>query len=100
MSFPPMSRPEGSLDRDWPRSVLMVQRCALFVAIAMLAATKAGIAAEDITGLWLTDDGTGAIEIRPCGAQRCGHIAWMKDPKDEHGQVPMDRNNPDPNLRS
>jgi uncharacterized protein (DUF2147 family) len=54
----------------------------------------------DITGLWVTHDGEGAIEIRPCGDQRCGRIAWMKDPKGADGKPPLDRNNPDPALRS
>jgi uncharacterized protein (DUF2147 family) len=56
--------------------------------------------AQDITGVWLTDDGEGAIEIRPCGEQRCGRIAWMKEPKGPDGKPPTDTNNPDPNLRS
>ena len=55
---------------------------------------------EDITGLWLTDDGEGGIEIRPCGEQRCGRIAWMKDPKGSDGKPPVDSNNPDATLRA
>jgi len=64
--------------------------------------TNVGFAAppEDITGIWLTQEGEGAIEIRPCGEQRCGRIAWMKDSKDKDGQAPTDRNNPNPALRS
>ena len=27
---------------------------------------------QDITGVWLTNDNEGAIEIRPCGDQRLG----------------------------
>lgn len=70
--------------------------------VVAFALAQPGFAAspEDITGVWLTDDGRAAIEIRPCGAQRCGAIVWMEDPKDEQGKVPTDRNNPDPNLRS
>jgi uncharacterized protein (DUF2147 family) len=70
--------------------------------IVACALAQPGFAAppEDITGVWLTEDGRAAIEIRPCGAQRCGSIVWMNDQKDEQGKVPIDRNNPDPNLRS
>ena len=56
--------------------------------------------AADITGLWLTDDGEGVIEIRPCGEHRCGRIAWTKDPYGPDGKISLDRNNPDPSLRS
>jgi uncharacterized protein (DUF2147 family) len=74
-----------------------------------LVATLIGIAlaepavaapAEDIAGQWLTDDGEGVIDIRPCGEQRCGRIAWMKDPKGADGKPPLDHNNPNPSLRS
>jgi uncharacterized protein (DUF2147 family) len=57
-------------------------------------------ASSDITGVWLTDDGKGAIEILPCGEQRCGRIVCMKNPKDANGRVPTDQNNHDPSLRS
>ena len=72
------------------------------LALAGVLAPHAGLAApaEDITGLWVTQEGEGAIEIRPCGDQRCGRIAWMKEPKGPDGRPPLDRNNPDPGLRS
>lgn len=57
-------------------------------------------AIEEIAGVWITDEGDGAIEIRPCGDQRCGRITWMKDPKGPDGKPPVDSNNPDANLRS
>jgi uncharacterized protein (DUF2147 family) len=56
--------------------------------------------AQDITGTWVTDDGEGAIEIQACGGERCGRIAWMKDPKGPDGRPPTDTNNPDPAMRS
>ena len=56
--------------------------------------------ASDITGLWMTDDGEGIIEIRPCGEHRCGRIAWTKDPLGPDGKISLDRNNPDPSLRT
>jgi uncharacterized protein (DUF2147 family) len=51
------------------------------LAIAILALTITGsadarAAASDsgVTGIWMTDDGDGAVEIRPCGNDLCGHI--------------------------
>jgi uncharacterized protein (DUF2147 family) len=66
--------------------------------LAVLCSAPA--AAADITGLWMTDDGEGIIEIRPCGEHRCGRIAWTKDPLGPDGKLSLDRNNPDPSLRS
>ena len=73
---------------------------AALVGIIGLAQPSLAAPPEDITGVWLTNDNEGAIEIRPCGDQRCGRIAWMKDPKGPDGKPPLDRNNPDPNLRA
>lgn len=56
--------------------------------------------APDITGVWVTDDGLGAVEILPCGEQRCGRIVWMKNPMDAKGRLQLDVNNPDGSLRS
>ena len=51
------------------------------LAIVILALTSmwnadARAAASDsgVTGIWMTDDGDGAVEIRPCGTDLCGYI--------------------------
>lgn len=51
------------------------------LAIAILAlpimwGAHAGAAASDsgVTGIWMTDDGDGAVEIRSCGNDLCGYI--------------------------
>lgn len=54
----------------------------------------------EIAGVWLTDDGLGAIEILPCGEKRCGRIVWMKNPMDAKGRPQADVNNPNVALRS
>lgn len=62
---------------------------------AALAATPS-LAAEPVTGTWLTDAKDGIIEIAPCGAKLCGRLAKMLvAPKG----APTDRNNPEPSLR-
>ena len=54
------------------------------------------LAAEAVTGTWLTDTKDGLIEIAPCGQRLCGRLVKslvpIKGP-------PFDRNNPDPALR-
>jgi uncharacterized protein (DUF2147 family) len=51
------------------------------LAIAVLALTiiwsadaQAGANDSGVTGVWMTDDGDGAVEIRPCGKDLCGYI--------------------------
>jgi uncharacterized protein (DUF2147 family) len=73
---------------------------AAVTAVMSLAAPALAAPLEDIVGTWLTDENEGAIEVRPCGDQRCGRIVWMKEPKGKDGKPPLDRNNPDPKLRS
>ena len=62
----------------------------------MLLATPA-LAAEPVTGSWLTDAKDGIVEIAPCGAKLCGWLAKMLVPPKG---PPTDRNNPDPSLRN
>jgi uncharacterized protein (DUF2147 family) len=51
------------------------------LAIAILAltipwspGTRAAASDSSVTGIWTTDDGDGAVEIRPCGQNLCGYI--------------------------
>ncbi|MFD1612903.1 DUF2147 domain-containing protein [Sphingomonas tabacisoli] len=66
----------------------------MLVSFALLAATPA-IAAEPVTGSWLTDAKDGVVEIAPCGAKLCGRLV-----KTMRKDVTVDRNNPDPALRN
>jgi uncharacterized protein (DUF2147 family) len=68
---------------------------ALTLALALLATPS--LAAEPVTGSWLTDARDGIIEIAPCGAKLCGRLAKMLVPAKG---PPVDRNNPDPSLRN
>lgn len=83
-----------------PHRSRAVRAGAILGLLLAFGATVRAAAPEDITGLWLTDDGEGAIEIRPCGEQRCGRIAWSKNPNGPDGRVAVDSNNPDPSLRT
>lgn len=55
---------------------------------------------EAALGVWVEEDGEAWIEIAPCQEALCGRIVWLKEPVDENGQPLVDRNNPDPALRS
>jgi len=45
-------------------------------------------------GIWLTESGSGHVEIAPCGARLCGKIVWLKEPLTEKGEPKTDGNNP------
>lgn len=66
----------------------------LAVSIAFVSGPAAAI---DVAGLWLTDNGSGKIEIVDCGdGTPCGSLVWIH-PDEETPWV--DFNNPDPALR-
>lgn len=66
----------------------------LILIAAMLAAPT--LAAEPVTGSWITDARDGVIEIAPCGAKLCGRLTKLLVAP---GGPATDRNNPDPALR-
>ncbi len=51
----------------------------MLLPILLLATTPAP-ALDDITGVWLSHDRDGLVEIRPCGKSLCGHIISILDP--------------------
>lgn len=68
-------------------------------ALSVLLIAPSAAMARDVVGIWLTDDGKGAVEIQTCGDKRCGRLVWLKDPLDEAGRPLRDGNNPDPGSR-
>ena len=55
--------------------------------------------ADAVTGLWLTGNGKGKIQIfKGSDGLFHGKIAWMTDPL-EDGKPKLDKNNPDPSKR-
>ncbi|MFI4997964.1 MAG: DUF2147 domain-containing protein [Hyphomicrobiales bacterium] len=67
--------------------------CAIAVALGLLSPIAAR--AAEATGEWLIEDGDARVRIAPCGADLCGHVAWIKE-----GSPTLDVNNPDPAKRS
>lgn len=75
--------------------------------IILLAACAAGSGGEDILGIWNNEDGRAKIEIFHCGGNYCGRIVWLRqpdypadDPRGMGGTPRVDRDNPNPALRS
>lgn len=55
------------------------------LALAALTVMPASSFAADPIGVWIDDKGRGAIEIKPCGDQLCGHVVWVKNANDKRG---------------
>lgn len=70
----------------------------LFALPILLLAAGSANAAEPIVGRWLTENGKAMVIIQPCGKTLCGRIARILVPTP--GETPVDRNNPDPKLRT
>jgi uncharacterized protein (DUF2147 family) len=92
-------------DRSRPEKAAMIHRTAGWVAALTLSASLSsalagGGKAPAETGLWIDDTGKGAIKIELCGTKLCGRIFWLKDTTDKSGQPLIDRNNPDPALKT
>jgi uncharacterized protein (DUF2147 family) len=37
------------------------------------------------TGLWISQKGDVAVRMDICGKKLCGHVAWLKDKKEQYG---------------
>lgn len=56
------------------------------VALSLTPATFANaFAGSNPTGIWLDNDGRGAVEIKPCGDALCGNVVWVKSSADAEG---------------
>lgn len=69
---------------------------ALAGLLALLAPTPA-LAAQPVTGRWVTDDGKAIVTIAECGRTVCGRITKILAPTPDG--PPVDANNPDKALR-
>jgi uncharacterized protein (DUF2147 family) len=75
--------------------------------IWLLLPVSVWAAADDILGVWTTAEGRSHVEIYKCMNRFCGRIVWLKDPtypandaRGMAGKPKVDRDNPDPALRS
>lgn len=67
--------------------------------LAVLLGGSGSVLASSPEGIWLTENGTAQVEIRPCGDAYCGYTVWLEDPLGEDGEPLRDSNNPEPELR-
>jgi uncharacterized protein (DUF2147 family) len=87
---------------------LMPIRCllALLLAVFLMASAAHGAEQDGILGLWNIPENEAQFEIYMCGAEYCGKLSYLQEPEyppdDERmpGLPRIDRQNPDPLLRS
>ena len=89
----PEAMPTPGPSRAW-------RQISLF-ALLFLPLLPGAARASDPTGLWWAEGGFAQVEIRSCGDDAlCGEVVWLRHPFDEHGCDLLDKENPDPELRS
>lgn len=66
--------------------------------VASLIGSTPAVAADSITGRWVTEERDAIVEIKPCGRTTCGVIARFLVPPPD-GLDQRDINNPEPDLR-
>lgn len=64
-------------------------------ALASVLSPHAAMANSGVLGRWLTDDGSGVVEIAPCNGALCGKLVLVRDPKAPNRDI----NNPDLDKR-
>jgi uncharacterized protein (DUF2147 family) len=82
-------------------------RLLVLVCLGCLAAPALADDADAVLGSWLTADGKAKVEIVKEGDSYGGRIVWLKEPaypadddKGMAGQPKVDRENPDPALKT
>ncbi len=68
------------------------------LALSSLLLAGPAFAAEPIAGRYTTEDGSGVVQVGPCGGATCGRL--VKILKARPGAAATDVNNTDPALRS
>ena len=68
----------------------------LFVSSLIFAAVNP----DDIIGVWQAGKGKGHVQIFKENGKYYGKLIWITNPKDVNGKPKLDKNNPNPALRS
>lgn len=68
---------------------------ALLVASFINVSPAMAAPSSSVYGQWMTDDGAGIIEIKPCGSFVCGNLVKVLNPDAPERDI----NNPDPKRR-
>jgi uncharacterized protein (DUF2147 family) len=73
--------------------------CFVFLAILIFSGFTDNHA-DEILGVWANGTNRGHIELYKQDAKYYGKIVWLKQPNDETGKPKVDKNNPNPTVRT
>jgi uncharacterized protein (DUF2147 family) len=76
------------------------KRSLLLILLLLIAHRGFSQNADDIVAKWLNASGEGQILIYKKGDKYSGRLTWIKEIRDEKGQIKRDSKNPDPSLRN
>ena len=68
------------------------------LTLVLFTIATPALAAIPVTGKWVTAGKDSVVEIAPCGQKLCGKVAKLLKPSPNG--PPIDRNNPNPTLKS
>ena len=74
------------------RSLILI----LFLSVTLPVFSQT---ADDVVAKWLNASGEGQIMIYKKGDKYFGRLSWLKEIRDDKGQIKRDSKNPDPSLR-
>jgi len=79
-----------------------MRRTVMAIAAAILLAGVATVAKaeDDPTGRWIMENGKVTVQLSRCGGGLCGRIVGLAKPLDKKGRPKVDKENPNPSLRS
>ena len=80
----------------------MMRKAALLAAVlfGMAGLPAEAFASDSALGTWRMANGKVTVRVSPCGQHLCGTVVALRKPRDDRGRPRLDKENPDPALRS
>jgi uncharacterized protein (DUF2147 family) len=93
-----MGRDMGNMMKSGSWAKMCVAGC---LGALLLAGVAPAVAAGSVAGTWRLSSGKVTIRVSPCGGQNiCATITGLAQPLNKKGQPKLDKENPNPALRS
>lgn len=77
-----------------------MKKLSIVLMLLFIGLTSSAQSKDAILGKWINSTGEAHLEISKRSDKFFGKIVWLKDPKDEKGNVKTDYKNPVASLRS
>jgi uncharacterized protein (DUF2147 family) len=69
------------------------------IILSFTTLTVSSRAQDELSGIWLTEEGNSKVEIIKDGEKYSGTIVWLSRKTDKNGNPITDKNNPEKELR-